>query len=110
MRDASKIAWRKLAGKRHIRSGHIDIHMRVHGKKKFAKAHQLILFAFVGPKPNGMECRHLNGNPADNRLENLVWGTRRENVFDSIKHGVFPKGGNIQKYNDRRKAEKVGAA
>lgn len=29
-----------------------------------------------------MECRHLNGNPVDNRLENLCWGTHSENEYD----------------------------
>jgi hypothetical protein len=49
--------------------------------------HTLVLTAFVGPRPAGLECRHLNGNPSDNRLENLVWGTRRENVEDRYTHG-----------------------
>ena len=50
--------------------------------------HQLVLQAFVGPKPEGQVCRHLNGNPADNRLENLAWGTEKENGADKAKHGT----------------------
>jgi hypothetical protein len=49
--------------------------------------HQVILEAFVGPCPEGLECRHLNGNPADNRSSNLKWGTRAENIEDEKKHG-----------------------
>jgi hypothetical protein len=30
-------------------------------------AHVLVLNQFVGPCPPGKECRHLNGNPSDNR-------------------------------------------
>ena len=30
--------------------------------------HQLVMKAFVGEAPQGMEVRHLNGNPKDNRL------------------------------------------
>jgi len=48
----------------------------------------LVLQTFVGPKPVGMECRHLNGIRTDNRLENLCWGTRSENQQDSIRHGT----------------------
>jgi len=42
----------------------------------------------VGPCPEGHVTRHLNGDPTDNRLENLRWGTRSENQRDSVKHGT----------------------
>jgi hypothetical protein len=51
--------------------------------------HQLVLFAFYGPKPfANAVCRHLNGNPTDNRSDNLKWGTAKENVHDSISQGT----------------------
>lgn len=50
--------------------------------------HQLILFAYVGERPADMECRHLNGNALDNRLENLCWGTKKENAADAMRHGT----------------------
>ena len=50
--------------------------------------HALVLEAFVGPRPDGMEACHNNGDPADNRLENLRWDTRRENALDRIRHGT----------------------
>lgn len=49
--------------------------------------HRLVLEAFVGPCPKGMECRHLDGDPANNRLENLAWGTAKENSADCTRHG-----------------------
>ncbi len=56
--------------------------------KRFSRTcHRVILETFVGKAPPGMECRHLNGIRTDNRLENLTWGTRRENVTDRIHHG-----------------------
>jgi hypothetical protein len=51
--------------------------------------HQVILETFVGPRPPGMECRHLDGNPGNNRLANLCWGTCKENTADTRKHGRF---------------------
>lgn len=49
--------------------------------------HALVLAAFVGPRPPGMDVRHLDGNPANNLLENLAYGTRSENCMDALRHG-----------------------
>ena len=54
--------------------------------------HRIVLEAFVGPCPPGMECRHLNGDGADNRLENLTWGTHAENTTDRARHGHDRRG------------------
>lgn len=57
-------------------------------KKKYA--HTAVLESFSGmSRPNGMECRHLDGNPENNNLFNLKWGTHSENMQDSIFHGTF---------------------
>lgn len=50
--------------------------------------HQLVMQAFVGPCPDGMEIRHLDGDPTNNALSNLRYGTHAENVADSIEHGT----------------------
>jgi hypothetical protein len=54
----------------------------LNGSLKVRNVHLLVLDAFVGPRPDGLVCRHLNGNARDNRLENLCWGTREENELD----------------------------
>lgn len=54
--------------------------------------HELVLTTFRGPRPEGMEARHLNGIKADNRLENLMWGTPLENAADRAAHGTDPRG------------------
>jgi hypothetical protein len=52
--------------------------------------HELVLEAFMGPRPLGMECCHNNGDKTDNRLENLRWDTRSENSNDSFRDGTRP--------------------
>ena len=42
--------------------------------------HIAVLSAWVCPRPEGYQCDHINGNPQDNRLENLEWVTRAENM------------------------------
>jgi len=62
------------------------------GCKYSKRIHRLVLETFVGPCPEGMECRHLNGNPKDNRLDNLCWGTPKENQADRLTHGTDLRG------------------
>ena len=54
--------------------------------------HKAVLEAFVGMRPIGMEACHNNGDPFDNRLENLRWDTTRNNQLDRIKHGTSNQG------------------
>lgn len=71
----------------HVRSGHLLCSLWLAGTGFSAWVHRMVLEAFAGPCPEGMECRHLDGNPVNNELSNLVWGTRTENVADTKKHG-----------------------
>lgn len=52
--------------------------------------HRLVMLAFVGPRPEGQEVRHLDGDPTNNRLGNLAYGTPSENSYDAIRHGTHP--------------------
>lgn len=58
------------------------------GRRKEIPIHALVLMTFVGERPNGMECRHLDGNQTNNHVSNLAWGTRSENAQDKILHGT----------------------
>jgi hypothetical protein len=58
------------------------------GRKVHAYVHILVLEAFVGPCPAGMECRHLNGKGDDNQLSNLKWDTHSVNMLDKKPHGM----------------------
>ncbi len=55
--------------------------------------HTLVLTAFIGPCPEGMECCHFpDPSVVNNRLENLRWDTCRNNARDKIIHGTSGKG------------------
>ncbi len=53
-------------------------------------AHRLVLEAFIGPCPEGMECCHGDGDPTNNRLDNLRWDTHTSNLMDRVEHGTVP--------------------
>lgn len=62
------------------------------GRHKTYQVHRLVLSAFVGPANTEVQCRHLDGDPANNRLENLSWGTAKENYADRFAHGTEQRG------------------
>ena len=64
---------------------HLQVRLGTPGKTLMV--HRLVLMAFVGPCPKGMEARHLNDQPQDNRIENLAWGTHAENYQDRVRNG-----------------------
>jgi hypothetical protein len=62
-------------------------------RRKTRQVHRLVLEAFVGPCPPGMEaCHDPDRNPHNNRLSNLRWDTRIANRSDARKHGTLPVG------------------
>jgi hypothetical protein len=61
-------------------------------KQKIVRPHKLVLEAFVGKAPQGMECCHNDGNQQNNRLENLRWDTPKNNHADKLKHGTSNTG------------------
>ncbi len=63
------------------------------GKRNMTYVHRMMLLVFVGPCPEGMETRHLDGDPSNNSLDNLRWGTTAEQNADRSKHGTLPQGG-----------------
>lgn len=54
--------------------------------------HTVILETFVGPRPDGHEAAHLNGNLRDNRLANLAWVTPKVNGEHRAIHGTQIRG------------------
>jgi hypothetical protein len=69
--------------------GHLQA--TLNGRKR--TVHSLVLEAFVGPRPDGMQGRHLNDVPGDNWLGNLAWGTPTQNAADrDRKHGGAKRG------------------
>ena len=57
------------------------------GQQKTVLVHRLVLEAFVGPCPPGLEACHGNDVAWDNRLENLRWDTSSANHHDCVRNG-----------------------
>jgi hypothetical protein len=61
--------------------------LSMNGVLKQRYVHALVLEAFVGPAPGGMECLHGDDDKTNNRLENLTWGTHAQNQKDASIRG-----------------------
>jgi hypothetical protein len=56
--------------------------------RRTAYLHQLVLRAFVGERPPGLQAAHNNGDRLDNRLSNLRYATPKANTADRYLHGT----------------------
>lgn len=57
-------------------------------KYKHYYVHQLVLLTYQGTCPEGKQCAHLDGNPHNNNLHNLVYVTPKENTAHQKHHGT----------------------
>ena len=80
--------WRQLKPFLSKRTGRHQI--QIGGARR--SVHRLVLLAFVGPCPDGLEACHADGNRTNNVLSNLRWDTHKSNCADRIAHGTQVQG------------------
>jgi hypothetical protein len=83
--------WRRLKSALD-RDGYPQLCLRFSSRHRTFKVHQLVCRAFHGPCPNGMVCRHRDGNPKNAKARNLFWGTVSQNTTDRVRHGTHARG------------------
>lgn len=68
-------------------TGYQAVVLKGAGRPRRFRVHRLVLLAFSRPPKAGEQARHLNDNKQDNRIENLKWGTAKENKEDARRNG-----------------------
>lgn len=88
--DAAGRRWRGriLRPQRTNDLGHLSVPLSRDSTTRQFLVHRLVMAAFAGACPEGQEVRHWDGNPANNRLSNLLYGTRQENMRDVLRYGT----------------------
>lgn len=76
----------RVLKERPLPNGRPRVNLAYNGKTVDAYPYRLVLEAFVGPCPEGMEGLHWDDNPNNNRLANLRWGTRTDNMRDMSRN------------------------
>jgi hypothetical protein len=78
------------------------------GERKRPPVHRVVLETFVGPRPPGQQCRHLDGDKTNNKLSNLKWGSPKENTDDKHRHGTQERGLTDEEVLDLRARRRSG--
>ena len=77
--------------------GYLQVCLSRNKSQLCRKVHVLVMLAFVGERPDGLEVAHKNGIRHDNRLENLRYDTKFGNCQDKKLHGTQPRGTQIRR-------------
>lgn len=80
------------------------VSFRGDGKNFVRTVHSLVAEAFLGPRPDGFQVRHLDGDRHNNHATNLAYGTAKENALDREWHGNTARGernGNVKLADDK---------
>ena len=96
---AGRIYTRRLRGRILMPSerpdGYIYYMLWYRHRYRRAFGHVLVLEAFIGTRPQGCFGCHKDGIPSNNAVENLYWGTQKENMADAARHGTLRRGEKI---------------
>ena len=93
-----------------IRGGYLDVSLRDGEKRTHRTVHSLVAEVFIGERPHGYDVMHLNGDRTDNRVENLRYGTRKENLNQTYEYGGKQANGklSIEDVQEIRRRIKTG--
>ena len=69
-----------------------SVEIRLDGPSRAKYVHEMVCTAFHGPRPEGAQVRHLDGDPTNCEVGNLSWGTAKQNAADKIAHGRQVRG------------------
>ena len=73
-------------------NGYLFVGLSRNNKKKYRMVHTLVVEAFIGARPKGMDVSHEDNDKTNNHLSNLCYKTHLENIKDRARHGVERQG------------------
>lgn len=70
------------------KDGYQYVGLCLNGNRKNHKIHRLVASIFIPNPKNKPDVNHINGNKADNRIENLEWVNASENAKHAYQMGL----------------------
>lgn len=74
------------------RGRYLAVSLWENGRGYTRTIHVLVALAFHGPRPDGKQAAHNDGNKENCHASNISWKTRVENEADKIRHGTSNRG------------------
>ena len=68
--------------------GYHQISLSKLGDIRTIKVHKLVMLSFIGPRPEGKQINHKDGNKDNNHLDNLEYLTQSENMTHAYDTGL----------------------
>jgi hypothetical protein len=91
------------------KSGHLHVALCKNGKVKTCLIHRIIGSSFLEKNnEDESQIRHLDGNPKNNNVKNLKWGTRSDNSCDM--YHVHGKRIGVKSHFSKYTAEEIAKA
>lgn len=72
--------------------GYLTVVICVNGSRRTEYVHRIIAKTFLNNPENREEVNHIDGNVFNNRLENLEWVFREENLLHALNSGLVSAG------------------
>lgn len=91
-RNGTRIVPEGLLKLKNDRRGYPTVALWANYKQRRHKVHRLVAAAFIGPCPEGYQCCHNDGNPANGAVSNLRYDTPAGNQADRLLHGTHSRG------------------
>lgn len=91
------------------KKGYQRVRVTICGEKMGFKVHREVAKAFIPNPDNKPQVNHIDGNKANNTVDNLEWVTNQENARHAIATGLFDAVAlGAKKANDAKKRPIVG--
>jgi len=84
------------------RNGYLRVTLCNHQNRKTKPIHRIVAITYIQNPNNLSEVNHIDGDKHNNKIENLEWVSRQENVNHRMKNGLHHQPGILVEYHGER--------
>ncbi len=81
---------RILVSRLNKHTGYLRVTLKAFPRRNERTIHSLVAEAFIGPRPEGFEVNHIDGDKLNNAVENLEYLSHSDNMDHAYRLGLWP--------------------